>query len=49
MTWWIALSGGITLLLTLMFLGAPIFVAFVVLNVLGVFAFFGSALAVFVP
>jgi tripartite ATP-independent transporter DctM subunit len=40
-TWWVALGGGVTLLLTLMGLGAPIFVAFVVLNVLGVFLFFG--------
>src|SRR5882672_3096469 len=41
MTWWVALSGGMALLLSLFFLGVPIFVAFVVLNVIGVFVFFG--------
>src|SRR5438105_10447049 len=41
MTWWVALSGGMALLLTLFFLGVPIFVAFVVLNVIGVLVFFG--------
>src|SRR5262245_43139664 len=43
MTWWVALSGGLVLLLTLFLLGVPIFVAFVVLNVMGVFVFFGTA------
>jgi tripartite ATP-independent transporter DctM subunit len=43
MSWWIALSGGVTLLLTLFLLGVPIFVAFVVLNVIGVFVLFGTA------
>jgi tripartite ATP-independent transporter DctM subunit len=41
MSWWVALSGGMALLLTLFLLGVPIFVAFVVLNVIGVFVFFG--------
>jgi tripartite ATP-independent transporter DctM subunit len=43
MTWWVALSGGMVLLLALFFLGVPIFVAFVVLNVLGVFVLFGAS------
>ncbi len=43
MTWWVALSGGMVLLLSLFFLGVPIFVAFVVLNVLGVFVLFGAS------
>ncbi len=43
MTWWVALSGGVALLLTLFLLGVPIFVAFVVLNVIGVFVLFGAA------
>ena len=43
MTWWVALSGGVALLLTLFLLGVPIFVAFVVLNVIGVFVLFGTA------
>ena len=42
MTWWVALTGGMVLLLSLFLLGVPIFVAFVVLNVIGVFAFFGA-------
>ncbi len=41
MTWWLALSGGMVVLLSLFLLGVPIFVAFVVLNVIGVFVFFG--------
>ena len=43
MTWVVALSGGMALLLTLFALGVPIFVAFVLLNVIGVFLFFGAA------
>ena len=43
MTWWVALTGGMVLLLSLFLLGVPIFVAFVVLNVIGVFAFFGAS------
>ena len=43
MTWWVALSGGVTLLIALFMLGVPIFVAFVVLNVVGVFVLFGAA------
>jgi TRAP-type mannitol/chloroaromatic compound transport system permease large subunit len=41
MTWWVALSAGMAVLLSLFLLGVPIFVAFVVLNVIGVFVFFG--------
>ena len=43
MTWWVALSGGMVLLLSLFLLGVPIFAAFVVLNVLGVFLLFGAS------
>ena len=40
MSWWLILSAGIALLLSLFLLGVPIFVAFVVLNVAGM-VFFG--------
>lgn len=43
MTWWAALAVGIGLLLLLFLLGLPIFVSFLILNVLGVLAFFGPA------
>jgi tripartite ATP-independent transporter DctM subunit len=43
MTWWVALSGGMVVLLSLFLLGVPIFAAFVVLNVLGVFLLFGTS------
>jgi tripartite ATP-independent transporter DctM subunit len=43
MTWWVALSGGMALLLTLFMLGVPIFVAFVILNVIGVLLLFGAS------
>jgi tripartite ATP-independent transporter DctM subunit len=43
MTWWIALSGGIGLLLALLFLGIPVFVAFLILNVAGILVLFGPA------
>jgi tripartite ATP-independent transporter DctM subunit len=43
MTWWVALTGGMVLLLSLFLIGVPIFVAFVVLNVIGVFVFFGAS------
>jgi tripartite ATP-independent transporter DctM subunit len=43
MTWWVALTGGMVLLLSLFLIGVPIFAAFVVLNVIGVFVFFGAA------
>ena len=43
MTWWIALGGGIGLLLVLLALGVPIFVAFLLLNLAGVLALFGTA------
>jgi tripartite ATP-independent transporter DctM subunit len=43
MTWWVALSGGMILLLSLFLLGVPLFIAFVLLNVLGVFVYFGVA------
>jgi len=43
MTWWVALSGGVALLLLLLTLGVPLFVAFLILNVSGVFLLFGTA------
>jgi len=43
MTWWVALSTGIALLLAMFVLGLPVFTAFLILNVLGVLAFFGHA------
>ncbi len=43
MTWWVALSAGIGLLLALFVLGLPVFTAFLILNVLGVLVFFGPA------
>jgi tripartite ATP-independent transporter DctM subunit len=43
MSWWMALSGGIALLLGLFLLGTPIFVAFLVLNVAGVLVLFGPS------
>jgi hypothetical protein len=43
MTWWVALSGGIGLLLALLFLGIPVFVAFLILNVAGILILMGPA------
>jgi tripartite ATP-independent transporter DctM subunit len=43
MTWWIALSSGVGLLLVFLIIGLPVFVSFLLLNVLGVFVFLGSA------
>jgi tripartite ATP-independent transporter DctM subunit len=43
MTWWVALSGGLVMLLSLLVLGVPVFAAFLVLNVLGVFVLFGPS------
>jgi tripartite ATP-independent transporter DctM subunit len=43
MSWWVALSGGVALLLLLMTLGVPLFVAFLILNVSGVLLLFGTA------
>ena len=43
MTWWVALSGGVALLLLLLTLGFPLFVAFLILNVSCVFLLFGTA------
>jgi tripartite ATP-independent transporter DctM subunit len=41
MTWWIVLSGGIGLLLALLLLGIPVFVAFLILNVAGILVLMG--------
>src|SRR2546423_12390380 len=43
MTWWLALSGGVGLLLILLLLGVPIFVAFLILNVAGILVILGPA------
>jgi tripartite ATP-independent transporter DctM subunit len=43
MTWWVALSSGIGLLLVLLLLGIPVFVAFLILNVAGIFVLMGPA------
>jgi tripartite ATP-independent transporter DctM subunit len=43
MTWWMALSSGIGLLLVLLFLGIPVFVAFLILNVAGILVLMGPA------
>ena len=43
MTWWMVLSGALTLLLFLMALGVPLFAAFLVMNVTGVLVLFGPA------
>lgn len=42
MTWWIPLSAGLALLLSLFAFGVPIFVAFLIVNIVGVFALFGT-------
>lgn len=43
MSWIVALSGGVALLLLLLVIGVPIFVAFLILNVAGVLALLGTA------
>ncbi len=43
MTWWVALSGAISLLLILLLLGIPLFVCFLILNITGVLVLFGPA------
>ncbi len=43
MTWWVALTGGVGLLLALLLLGVPIFVAFLILNVAGILVILGPA------
>lgn len=43
MTWWAALSGGVGLLLVLLFLGVPVFVAFLILNVASVLVILGPS------
>lgn len=43
MTWWVALSAGLGLLLALLLLGVPIFVAFLILNVIGILAILGPS------
>jgi tripartite ATP-independent transporter DctM subunit len=43
MTWWVALSGSLALLLALLLLGIPIFVAFLILNVTGILFILGPS------
>ncbi len=43
MSWVVALTCGVSLLLILLVIGVPIFVAFLILNVAGVLTLFGSA------
>lgn len=43
MIWWLALSTGLVLLLALFVSGAPIFVAFLTVNLIGVALFFGES------
>jgi tripartite ATP-independent transporter DctM subunit len=43
MSWWMVISGAIALLLVLMAIGMPLFAAFLLMNVTGVFILFGSA------
>ena len=43
MTWWVALSGAIGLLLLLLALSVPIFVTFLILNLTGVLLLFGTS------
>jgi tripartite ATP-independent transporter DctM subunit len=41
--WWIDLAGGVAALLVLLIFGFPIFVAFLILNLAGVFFLFGTS------
>ena len=43
MSWWGALAGGVGLLLALLLLGIPIFVAFLILNVAGILVILGPS------
>jgi tripartite ATP-independent transporter DctM subunit len=43
MEWWLILSLGLAVLLSLMFLGVPIFVSFLILNVAGTLLLIGSS------
>jgi tripartite ATP-independent transporter DctM subunit len=43
MTWWMALLAGVSMLVFLLAVGVPVFVAFLLLNVAGVLAFLGPA------
>lgn len=42
MEWWLTLSIALSMLFVLLFIGVPVFVSFLVINVVGVFALFGS-------
>jgi tripartite ATP-independent transporter DctM subunit len=41
MSWWVVLTGGVSMLLGLLFLGIPIFVSFLILNVAGLLYLIG--------
>jgi tripartite ATP-independent transporter DctM subunit len=43
MTWWVLLLGGVSMLLGLLFLGIPIFVSFLILNVAGLIYLIGPS------
>jgi tripartite ATP-independent transporter DctM subunit len=43
MVWWVPLVAGLSALLALMFAGVPIFVAFLILNVIGILVIIGPA------
>lgn len=43
MSWWFVLSGALVMLLSLLFLGVPIFVSFLILNVTGVLLLIGPS------
>ena len=43
MTWWVALLSGVGLLVVLLLLGLPIFVSFLILNVIGILVLFGPS------
>ncbi len=43
MTWWVILSAAMTILLGLLMLGVPIFITFLVLNIIGVLVLIGPA------
>lgn len=43
MTWWLILSTGLVVLLSLLLLGVPIFVTFLILNIIGVLVLIGPA------
>lgn len=43
MTWWVVLSVGVSLLLVFLFVGLPVFVSFLLLNIAGILFYLGPA------